>query len=702
LALGYVVGIYNFVWVQGYEFIVYALGLAVFLWLLYVAYEGYRRWTWGGPKWKLMCWPPGYSVKEALYNFTKFALLQWKVLRQRFPGIMHAMIFYGIGWLFLATILRALNMHVVIFLTGNFYYAYKLLNNLAGLLVLVGASIAIVRRKLRLTPNLPQDPYYYLVLSLLIVIVVTGFLVDGIAVVAYRYLWERAWFDPIGYLVFLWARTVPLPTLQEIYRGLWLFHMSIAMATLAIIPYTNLWHIYAAAMNVTFQRRGTLPQGVKPVDDIDERIEKGKPLGVVKLSDTTWKQRMDFDACTSCMRCTNACPAYASGKVLSPRDVIVTLRDAMWSGLWDQQAWGEGRLQVNPEAVWSCVTCGACLYECPVTIHHVDTIIDMRRGMVSVGSEYVPKDALDALYRVQTVGNPLGANPAERDEWLAELAKKFGDDVVAREGEEYDYLYWVGCITSFDPRMRPVAESVIYLLKKAGLKVAVTPEHSCCGEPARSVGDEALYVELMKQSLTILSKYRFKRLLVSCPHGFNNFKNNYKLYRDYLAKRPETVELTKVLDRLDVEHHSVVLFRLLKEGKIRPSKTLQYVVTYHDPCYLGRWNGVYEEPREVIKATGLRLKEMPRNRSRSFCCGGGGGQMFYEVKRGTRIATMRAQEAANALGEPKGIVAVACPYCNTMFRAEAGNFGFEVKDIAELLREAVEDSENGGSTGQSS
>ncbi|MGC9071976.1 MAG: (Fe-S)-binding protein [Acidilobus sp.] len=693
LMLGYYVGIYNFVWVQSYEFLVYALGFVVFLWLLYAAYDGYRRWTHGTKGWKLMCWPPGYSPRRALSNFARFAVLQWRVLRDRFPGVMHALIFYGIAWLFIATILRAISAHVAVFLVGPVYYGYKLLNNVAGIMVFVGATVALVRRRLKMTPNLPQDPHYYLVLILLILIVATGFLVDGIAAVAYRYGWERPWFDPVGYLVFVWARTLAVPTLQETYRALWLFHMSLAMATLAIIPLTNLWHIYAAALNVSFQREGALPQGVRPVVDLDERLESGRPIGVIKLSDTTWKQRLDYDACTSCMRCTNSCPAFASGKVLSPRDVIVTLRDAMWSGLWDQQAWGEGRLQVKPEAIWSCVTCGACVYECPVTVHHVDTIIDMRRGMVSLGSEQAPKDALEALYRIQTVGNPLGANPYDRDQWLSELAQRLGDDVIAREGEEYDYLYWPGCITSFDPRIRPVAESVIYLLRRAGMKVAIVPEHSCCGEPARAIGDEALYVELMKQSLSILSKYKFRMLLVSCPHGFNNFRNSYKLYRDYLAKRPETADLANVLDSLEVEHHSVVLARLVREGRIKPSQALDYVVTFHDPCYLGRWNGVYEEPRQVIGAAGLRIREMPRNRSRSFCCGGGGGQLFYEVKRGSRIATMRAEEASKTLGDSgKRVVAVACPYCNTMFRAESGRFGFEVKDVAELLREAVEES----------
>ncbi len=690
------ISIIYFVYTKQYEPLVYGLGLVVFVWLLYAAYRGYRRWTYGLSRWRLMCWPPGYGLRRAVSNFVNFVLLQRRILRQRFPGTMHALIFYGIGWLFIATILSAINEHVVVFLVGNVYLAYKLINNIAGFMALAGVIVALVRRALRLTPNLPQDSYYYIVLVMLLLILVTGFMIDGIFAVSYRLTWEAAWFDPGGYPFFLWARGLPRQELVVTTQIVFLVHVLLAMAALILIPFTNLWHIYPAALNVTFQREGTAPQGVKPVTDIDERIEKGQPIGIVRLSDTTWKQRLDFDACTSCMRCTNACPAFATGKQLSPRDVIVTMRDAMHSGLWDQQAWGEGRLQVNPEAVWSCVTCGACVYECPVTIHHVDTIIDMRRGMVSLGSDYVPKDSLDVLYKLQQTGNPFGANPYEREQWLAELAQRLGNDVVAKESEEYDYLYWPGCITSYDPRIRPVGEAVVELLRMAGLKVAIIPTQPCCGEPARAIGDEALFVELMKQALAELSKYRFKKLLVSCPHGYNNLKNVYKMYRGYLTSREDTKDLVKVLDSLDVEHHSIVLARLVREGRLRPSAKLNYAVTYHDPCYLGRWNGVFEEPRNVIKSTGLRIKEMPRNRARSFCCGAGGGQLFYEIKRGERIATVRAREASQTLGEgsqDRRVVAVACPYCNTMFRGEAGSFGFTVKDVAELLLESVKGSQ---------
>ena len=676
----------HFYLVEDMEPIVYVVAAGVAAVLLYALYLGYRRWTYGGER---IEWGP---LGARLRLFAKYALFQWKVVRHRFPGTMHLLIYLGMGWLLLATFIRALDLHVFhgALIGPTFFKVYKLLSNIAGLMVIVGSTIAIIRRALGLTPNLPKDPSYYAVHAGFITIVATGFILDGIAATGRPPSLESPAWDPVGYLVYQWASGKPVDYLAAIYRPLWLFHFLLAQTMLALIPFTNLWHIAASTLNVTLARLEPPAAAVKPVEDIDERIEEGKPIGVVKLRDTTWKQRLDFEACTSCMRCTNACPAYASGKILSPRDVIYTLREKMLRGEWDDDVVGEagdGRIRIDPEAVWSCVTCGACVHECPVLIHHVDTIIDLRRGMVSTESEHVPEDAQNALYNLMQQGNPFGFNPADREEWIQQLAEKLGEDIIAREDEEYDYIYWVGCVTSFDPRIRPVAEAVLRLLRKAGVKVAVLPEEGCCGEPARRMGEETLFVEVMKMTLENLSQYKFKKLLVSCPHGYNVFKNEYKRYKAYLEKDEETKPLAELLDRLEVEHHSVVLARLIREGKLKPSKPVELKVTYHDPCYLGRWNGVYEPPRKVlVSIPKLKLVEMPRNREKSFCCGGGGGHMFFEVKRGERLATLRAKEAA---GTGASVVAVACPYCNTMFRAEADQFGFEVKDIAELLDEAV-------------
>ena len=681
----------HFFMVEDLKPVPFILGLGVAIILIYSLYAGYKRWTYGGER---IDWRPlGLRCKL----LAKYALFQWKVVRHRFPGTMHLMIFAGMGWLFIATILRALDGDVFQPLLGkaligpSFFKIYKLLSNLAGVAVVVGSIIAVIRRSMGLTPNLPKDPVYYLVHAGFILIVATGFILDGIAATGRDPGLESPLWDPVGYIVYSWASGQSPAYLESIYRPLWIIHLFLAMGMLALIPYTNLWHIASASLNVALARKEPEVAVLKAVEDIDERIEEGKPIGIVKLRDTTWKQRLDFDACTSCMRCTNACPAFATGKPLSPRDLIITLRDKMLKGEWDDTVVGEEGLKIHPDTVWSCVTCGACVNECPVLIHHVDTIIDLRRGMISTESEHVPEDAQNALYNLMQQGNPFGFNPADREEWIQSLAEKYGDDVIAQEGEEYDYIYWIGCVASYDPRIRPVAESVIKLLKSAGIKVAVLPEEGCCGEPARRMGEETLFVEVMKMNLENLSQYKFKKLLVSCPHGYTVFKHEYPKYKKYLESNEETKPLAEVLDKLEVEHHSVVLARLLKEGRIKPRKPIDITVTYHDPCYLGRWNKIFEEPRRVlVSIPKLRLKEMPRNRDRSFCCGGGGGHMFFEVKKGTRISTERAKEAA---GTGAKVVAVACPYCNTMFRAEAENFGFEVKDIAELLAESASSDE---------
>ena len=682
----------HFAFVKDLKPTVYIVAAVTWAFLFYTLYLGFKRWSYGGERIRIT------DPAAALKAFAKYGIFQYKVLRHRFPGVMHLLIFGGMMWLLIATILRAADSYLGPFLVDGYLKVFKLLSNIAGASVFVGSIIAVIRRARGLTPNLPQDPTYYLVHTLFIIIVVTGFLLDGMAAAGYRAEYESPAFDPIGYIFFKWASSLDKGTLEAYYRGLWLFHMILAHFTMALIPFTNLWHIPVAGLNIALSRKEPAPAALRTYPDIDERIEEDKPIGIVRLRDTTWKQRLDYEACTSCMRCTNACPAFASGKVLSPRDVIVTMRDMMYKGMWDEVVWTEGgngkRLGINPEAIWSCVTCGACVNECPVLIHHVDTIIDIRRGMMSSGSEEVPEDVLNTLYNIQQTGNPYGYNPMDREEWIQQLAEKFGEDIIAQPGVEYDYLYWIGCVASYDQRIRSVPENVIKLLKKAGLRVAVMPEEGCSGEPAKRMGEEALFVEMMKMNLENMSQYNFKKLLVHCPHCYNIFKHEYKKYRDYLASNEETRPLAEFLDRLEVEHHSVVLSRLVKEGKIRPTREIQAAVTYHDPCYLGRWNGVYEEPRLVLKSVrGLRIREMPRNRDRSFCCGGGGGHMFFEIKRGKRISRMRAEEAAETLGSAGNgarIVAVACPFCNTMFRGESEDLGFQVRDISEILGEAVD------------
>ena len=376
---------------------------------------------------------------------------------------------------------------------------------------------------------------------------------------------------------------------------------------------------------------------------------------------------MDYDACIKCARCTENCPATESGKLLSPMDLILSLRMIMDSNVFEEDL---SPKYINPEIVWSCVTCGACVYQCPMLIHHVETILDLRRGLFNKGID-TPEDIVRLSYNVMRYGNPLAYNPAERDEFIRELVNELGVE-IAEEGKEYDYIYWMGCNTSYDPADKTIAKALLKILINAGIKVAVLPMENCCGEPVRRIGDELLFKEVVNMNKELLSKYKFKKLIVNCPHGYNVFKHEYPLYGF----------------KIDVVHHSQLLAELIKNGTIKLSKKVDLGrVTYHDPCYLGRWNGIFEEPRYIIKMCIDREKfvELRRSREKSFCCGGGGGQLYYDIRRGERIAKVRMNEI---ISSNVNTVVVACPMCKIMLRSEAPD-DINVIDISELLVECI-------------
>ncbi len=657
------IGIEHFLYVEDLELLVYVLIPVVAAVFLYGIRRYWRRWFREGDR------PPMDRLGERFRRVLVYSIAQRKVLMKGYEGAMHLAIFLGTLLLLAATLLRALEYDVFVrlmdtrILTGNAYLAFKLMANVGGVLLVLGILMALYRRAVGMTRDLPNTAADYLVLGLLLAIAVTGFVLDSIATLEYRKEWIDGW-DPVGTVLAGFFSGMEPATLRLVYRATWLAHMLMALGAIAAIPFTKLSHIVVGGLANTFFSRLEHPSAFKPVQDLDKAVETGK-LGVQNLGDTTWKQRMDYDACIKCARCHNSCPANLSGKPLSPMNLILKMRELM-----DTEKWGDNIVpqHVEPDIVWSCVTCGACVYECPMLIHHVETITDLRRALFAAG-ENTPEELLQVSYNIMRTTNPYGFNPADRESWIQKLVDE-GLVEVAREGEEYDYLYWVGCNVSYDPNLRGVGESLLKLLKKAGLRVAVLLEESCCGEPARRIGDELMFSELVKTNSEVLSKYRFKKLLVSCPHGFNVFKHEYPLYGF----------------KVDVVHHSQVLADLVKSGKIGAG-LLDATVTFHDPCYLGRWNNVYEEPRDVLRGVkGLKLVEMPRNRGRSFCCGGGGGQAFFEVKRGERISKLRMKEAVETGAK---VVAVACPFCNVMLRSEAPE-GVEVKDIAEILSESLE------------
>jgi Fe-S oxidoreductase len=489
------------------------------------------------------------------------------------------------------------------------------------------------------------------------------------------------------------------------------------------------WHRFLVFPNVFFKREadgGTAlgaanPLTVKgaPVDfENIEELDEDASLGVGKVEDFTWKGLLDFSTCTECGRCQSQCPAWHTGKPLSPKLLVMGLRDHAYAKapyllagggkdmMGDETASpeqlagvpaaalaeaerqlvspGEQGGVVDPDVLWSCTTCGACVEQCPVDIEHVDHILDLRRYQTLIATEF-PSE-LNGLFRnLEKAGNPWGVNQSKRMEWAADLpfeVPQVGVDVESLD--EVDWLFWVGCAGAFEDRAKKTTQAVAELLHTAGVSFAVLGDgETCTGDPARRSGNEFLFQQLAMQNVEVLRETKAIRIVATCAHCFNTLKNEY----------------AQLGITLDVVHHTQLLNRLVREGKLTPvaptnGEVSGRAVTYHDPCYLGRHNKVYEPPRELVGALpGVELREMPRNSDRSFCCGAGGARMWMEERIGKRINTERTEEALATGAEA---IAIGCPFCRVMLsdgltaaQANGQGEGVEVVDVAQLLLAGV-------------
>jgi Fe-S oxidoreductase len=438
------------------------------------------------------------------------------------------------------------------------------------------------------------------------------------------------------------------------------------------------WHRFLAPFNIFFKRN----LDSKPaLGELPEMISRGKPIdfedpkeddvfGIGKSSDISWKGLLDMASCTECGRCQSQCPAWHTDKPLSPKLLIMAMRDhALTKVPDDRPIVGE---IISPEVLWSCTTCGACVEECPVDIEHIDHIVNMRRFQVLVESEF-PSELGGTFRNLEKTGNPWGSNRADRNAWIAEC--EFPVTVIEDEiPEDVEYLFWVGCAGAFEERAKKTTKAVAELLYMSGTKFGVLGQReTCSGDPARRAGNEFLYQILSKENIETLKQTfgarGIKKVVVTCPHCFTTIGRDYK---------QQGFELQMV-------HHTQLLNQLIKEGKLKtsPHKS-DATITYHDPCYLGRHNQIYQPPRELLESTGVEITEMPRNQDRSFCCGAGGARMWMEETIGTRINLNRVDEAiATEVKE----VAVACPFCRIMvsdgMTARESDIG--VLDVAQVL-----------------
>jgi len=454
------------------------------------------------------------------------------------------------------------------------------------------------------------------------------------------------------------------------HRVVWWLHMGISLSFLATFGWSKMSHVFLAQANAFF--RSSRPLGsLRTITD----FSKPAAVGAGRFADLTFQQRLGADTCIHAGRCQESCPAYISGKPLNPKRLMMNLQTISARARADGQAEQADLFEeaLSEDGVWACTTCGACSYHCPVLVEPLDIIMDQRRRLV-MGEGRLPETAQMAMMNLQKRGHPWVGTKFTRTDWMSNQPVRRLCDF--QEGEQVEVLFWVGCAGALVERNIRVTQSVARLLHEAGVRFAVLgDEELCTGDPARRMGNEFLFQQLARKNIKTLNSYGVRRIITSCPHCFNMLKNEYPALGG----------------TYEVVHHAEYLAELIRLGRLRPSKALDEGVTYHDPCYLGRYNGVYQAPRDVVAAVpGALLLEMSRCRQKSFCCGAGGGHAFMEERSGQRLNHLRSLEA---VGTGATVLASACPFCLQMFeeglKAVASQEGIRALDIAEVLELGV-------------
>jgi Fe-S oxidoreductase/nitrate reductase gamma subunit len=622
-----------------------------------------------------------------------------RVKNDRFAGVMHWCIYSSFIVLFIVTLLLAIDDYAPLFwgsddphlfLQGPVYLGYSLVGDVFGVIGLIGIGMAVYRRYVRPPGKIEWDRRHAedaVIVGALGFVLASGIFIEGLRIAADEIpAGHENWsyWSPAGWTVAQALDGVSEQTLLDIHQGWWWIHVVAAFGLLTLMAFTKFRHILFAPMNAFLKRPGAGPAYLMPMGDFEKIMEEGGSLGASKLQDFTWKQLFDADTCVRCGRCTQACPAWTAGQPLSPMAIIQDLKLYMNHAgplliagkdpaveLKDELVGG----YIKDESLWACRTCMACVQECPVMIEHVPTIVDMRRYLVMEKAE-VPPTAQAALQNIEQRGHPWRGTQLTRETWIEQLAEH-GIDVPIFDGSQ-EYLYWVGCSGALVERNVPITQSVVKLLIEANVSFGVLGQSETCnGDPARRLGNEFLYATLAETNAQAFNELEVRRVITACPHCFNTFKNEYP---DFGGK-------------YEVTHHAEFLQMLVARGDLKPKEMNGATITYHDSCYLGRGNGIYDAPRSVLESIpGANLVEMPRSRDKGMCCGAGGGNMWQE-ETGTRVNHLRAAEAANT---GASIVATACPFCIQMFedgipavQPDEETRSIRAYDIAELLEVSV-------------
>jgi Fe-S oxidoreductase/nitrate reductase gamma subunit len=656
---------------------------------------------------RVQFWSAGKSDDERfsdwfkrLWILIREAFLQKQVRNSTFPAIFHSFIFYSFIFMAMTTALLTVLIDLPklnpswdfkSFFSGWVYIFFHGGSTIAGLLVLVGVGMAAWRRYIKKPETLETTWADGAVLLQIALIIITGFFAQALRIQGTNNQFYQGlpledqfkWVSPVGWALSGMFSGVSIHGLRSIHSFFWFFHMALAMSFIAVIPYTKFVHILSLPTNQFFSKlkaRGELIH-----EDMEKLMEQADengmfPIGVMKAEEFKWKQRLDFDACIKCGRCEEICPAYMVDKTkFSPRRFIAKMKEEIYN-LQKSKKNGEtpsseevdtiiGKA-LDEEFIWHCRTCTACMEVCPALIEHVDTIMELRRNEVLIQGR-MPPDAARALKMLGSLGNPFGPQ-SDRVDWVNSMNVR-----VVKPGEKCDVIYWIGCCATFDPQKQKIAKDLCRLMQICGIDFGVLgPDEKCCGDPARVIGEENLFQTIAKETVEALKSRDFKVLMTSCPHCYNVLKHEYKQFGG----------------DFNVVHHSEFMHEMLWAGHITPKLGAERKIVYHDPCYLGRYQKIYDSPREVIKAIpGSHLMEMENHRHESMCCGGGGGHYWMDLKCGERINNLRVAQAHKVGADT---IVTGCSYCLHMLEDSVKLLNYDdhlkVVDIGTLVLDSIE------------
>jgi len=629
------------------------------------------------------------NVKRRAADFRAGVYMR-TLLRDSAAGLMHSMIYFGFLVLMGVTTVLEIDHQMpesLKFLHGGTYKAYAFVGDFAGVVFTVGVIWAIVRRYV-------QRPYririktkaeHAVILGTLLAIGLTGFLAEGFRI-AVDGMPDYEKYSFIGYPMATWFDGLSASAIGTWHQWMWIAHVVSFVVFLAILPVTMLRHVFTSPLNMYLRDKDRPKGAMKPMPNLMET--ELESFGASVVEDFTWKQLLDTDACTMCGRCTSVCPAHATGKPLDPREIVLKTGEVMAAtgspqvspplGTDAEITIGANSLfeRITAEEVWSCTSCKACDEICPVNIEILDKILDMRRYLSLMESNF-PAELGNAYRAMENQGNPWAMNQGERADW----ADGMDEVTVVDPGEPLtsEYLYWVGCAGSFDDKNKKVTQAMAKLLRRAGIDVAILgPSEMCTGDSARRSGNEYLFQMLAMPNIEMLNGMGVQKIITQCPHCFNTLLNEYP----------------QLGGHYEVVHHTQLLEQLIADGRLDMSQaSLDERITYHDSCYLGRHNDVYMAPRKVVGSIkGIEIVEMPRNGTKGMCCGAGGARMWMEESIGTKVNDERAREALST-GATR--IATACPFCYIMMddgakAAGADEDTVKVADLAIHVLDAIE------------